>query len=426
MNKLKKISYIALMSALSSQSFASGHSADINLLNDRVKALEESLNSSVDVKNEKYAMRSIYSNKLNPSIGVVLNGVYSDFSESSSEFSGFQVDEEGERGDDGFSLGETELNFTSNIDDKFTGSVTAALANEDGSIVVELEEAYIKSTAELGLPTGLGFTAGRALAKIGYLNEHHAHTDDFADRPLPYRVYLNKAYNDDGIQLSYLLPTDFYAEIGGGNFASSDFPASNDDGNSSYTAYLKIGGDIGENQNWLLGVSTLSASAQSGRANEDGITFTGDSDLVIVDFKYIIDLSNSSDDSELILQGEYFTRDESGTYTDTVASVSDVAYDDETSGYYLQAVYKFAPKYRVGFRYSELTTADDVTGLSSSSLNANGFDPSAYAVMFDITNSEFSRIRVQYNNEELSDGVEDDQFMLQYVMSFGAHSAHKY
>ena len=50
------------------------------------------------------------------------------------------------------------------------------------------------------------------------MNEHHAHTDDFADCPLPYRAFLNKAYNDDGLEVSHVLPTDFYTEIGGGVF----------------------------------------------------------------------------------------------------------------------------------------------------------------------------------------------------------------
>lgn len=46
--------------------------------------------------------------------------------------------------------------------------------------------------------------------------------------------------------------------------------------------------------------------------------------------------------------------------------------------------------------------------------------------MVDWSNSEFSRIRVQYNHESPGDGIEDDQILLQYIMSLGAHGAHKY
>ena len=46
--------------------------------------------------------------------------------------------------------------------------------------------------------------------------------------------------------------------------------------------------------------------------------------------------------------------------------------------------------------------------------------------MTDWTNSEFSRVRLQFNSAELAAGQNDSQFMLQYIMSIGAHGAHKY
>jgi hypothetical protein len=46
--------------------------------------------------------------------------------------------------------------------------------------------------------------------------------------------------------------------------------------------------------------------------------------------------------------------------------------------------------------------------------------------MADWTNSEFSRIRFQVNKEDLAANQSDDQVLLQYIMSFGAHGAHKY
>ena len=74
------------------------------------------------------------------------------------------------------------------------------------------------------------------------MNEHHAHTDDFADRPLPYRAFLNKAYNDDGIEVSYVLPTDFYTEIGGGVFRGDDFPFGGSDGEGigAFSAFARF------------------------------------------------------------------------------------------------------------------------------------------------------------------------------------------
>ena len=45
--------------------------------------------------------------------------------------------------------------------------------------------------------------------------------------------------------------------------------------------------------------------------------------------------------------------------------------------------------------------------------------------MLDFSNSEFSRLRLQYNDDH-SSAVADGQVMLQYIMSLGAHGAHQF
>ena len=80
---------------------------------------------------------------INPSIGIILNGKYNNFSQSSSEIKGFGVGEEWERGREGLLIDESELNFSGNMDDKFYGSLTAAIVREDGADKIELEEAYL-------------------------------------------------------------------------------------------------------------------------------------------------------------------------------------------------------------------------------------------------------------------------------------------
>ncbi len=373
--------------------------------------------------------RNILDNSFNPSIGVILNGKFSNYSNGTSEIAGFGVGEEGERGREGIALDESELNFSANVDDKFFGSMTAAIVREGGEDKVELEEAFIQTMPGIGLPDGLSVKAGRALWTLGYLNSQHAHTDDFADRPLTNRVFLNSAYNDDGVEASYVLPTDFYTEIGGGLFRGDDFPlgGSNGEGAGAWSAYARIGDDIGSNQSWRMGGYLLSGEANTGRAsNEDAVTFIGDSNLYVADLRYTWAPTGNPRAQEVTLQGEYFLRDDEGTYEDTDASTGAVAFDDSASGWYVQSTYKFLPQWRVGARYSELQSADVPAGLVGSALDADGYDPKAYSAMLDWTNSEFSRVRAQYNHEELSRGEKDNQFILQYIMSLGAHGAHQY
>jgi hypothetical protein len=370
------------------------------------------------------AKRMVKDNSFNPSIGLILNGQYNHFSSDEGEIAGFAVGHEGERPGEGFGVDHTELNFTANVDDKFFGSTTAAIAQHEGEMEVELEEAYIQALPGLGLPAGMTVKAGRAFWTLGYLNEHHSHSDDFADRPLPYRVFFNEAFNDDGFELSYLLATEIYSEIGAGLFRGDDFPFGGAEGSGAgaWSVFGRVGGDLDSNQSWRLGGYLLSGDVPGGRvSNEDELTYLGDVDLYLVDLRYTWAPTGNARQKEVTFQGEYFWRNENGSYQEEGGSA--VASDGSSSGWYAQAVYKFAPQWRVGLRTSQLQVAN---GLGVGVLDSQGHDPKAYSVMLDWTNSEFSRVRLQYNREELAQGQDDDQIILQYIMSIGAHGAHKY
>lgn len=399
----------------------------IATLESKLKKLEQKSSASPRINTPASGGRSIRDNSFNPSIGVILNGRASSFSRSTSEIAGFGVGEEGERGKEGLTIDESEINFSANVDDKFYGSLTTAIVREDGSDEIELEEAYIQTLPGLGLPDGARIKAGRAYWTFGYLNEHHSHEDNFVDRPLPYRVYLNKSFNDDGAEFSYVLPTDLYSEIGGGVFRGDDFPAGgSSSGLGAWSAFARVGGDIGDNQSWRVGGYVLHSDVNSRKSNEDMVTFVGKSNLYAADLRYTWSPTGNAKDQELTLQAEYFYRQEDGTYEDAAAGTLIIPFDDGSSGWYAQSVYKFAPAWRVGARYTMLHSPDVPAGLSGSALDSAGHDPYALSVMGDWASSEFGRIRLQYNWEELSEGQDDRQFYLQYVMSFGAHGAHAF
>lgn len=370
------------------------------------------------------SQRNIGSNDFNPSIGAILQGKHNSFSKRNSEFSGFAVGEEGERSSEGFTLDETEINLAASIDDKFRASSTIALVQEDGT-QVELEEAYIET---LALPFGVNAKAGRFFASIGYLNEYHSHADDFTDRPLPYRVFLNKQYNDDGIQASWIAPTDLYTELGFGLFRGGDFPGGGEgDSNiGAWTAFARVGGDVGNNGAWRLGLSTLQVDDLERSSNEDELEFSGDNKMYIVDGRYIWAPNGNNRNKELILQAEYMRRDEDGVYDDLAAGSGPVSYDENQSGWYAQGVYKFHPQWRLGARYSQLNPGNVPAALLGTALDDQNHDPKSFSLMADWTNSEFSRLRLQYNVEELSDNNRDNQITLQYIMSMGAHAAHPF
>ena len=206
-------------------------------------------------------------NAFNPAIGIVLNGMFSEYSSDESEIPGFPTGHESERPAQGLSLGHSEIAISSNIDDKFHGNLTLGLGVHPGEPTeVELEEAYIQTLPGAGLPEGMRIKAGRSLWTFGYLNEQHRHGDDFADRPLPYRAFLDSAYNDDGAELSIVLPADFYSEIGLGVFRGDDTPfGGSANGRGAWSAYTRFGGDLGRDSAWRIGAYVLGGEARGER-----------------------------------------------------------------------------------------------------------------------------------------------------------------
>ncbi len=391
----------------------------------KIRALEAQKSQQTAKNKAPAGRRIIKDNSFNPSIGLVLNGKASSFTrKTAGDMAGFAIGEEGERGNEGLSIDESELNFSTNIDDKFYGSLTAAIVREEGEDKVELEEAYVQTLPNAGLPDGARLKFGRAFWTFGYLNEQHAHADDFADRPLPYRAYLNKAFNDDGVELSYVLPTEQYFEIGGGAFRGDDFPSGNSvTGLGGSSIFARTGGDLGNNQSWRFGAYAMYSDANARATEEGAVTFNGNSYLYAADVRYTYAPTGNAKAQELILQAEIFQRDENGTYN---VGGGPVALDDTSVGYYAQAVYKFSPSIRAGVRFSQLDAVETPAGLIGTDLDSRGHDPRTFSVMADWTNSEFGRIRLQYNHEDLNDVATDKQVILQYIMSLGAHGAHPF
>lgn len=375
-------------------------------------------------------------NSFNPAISLILDGRYSYFSQDPDDYqlSGFMLGGEAGPGERGFSLGHSELIMSANADDKFYGRFTLALAEHEGEAEVEIEEAFFQT---LGLDYGLQITGGRFYSDIGYLNSQHAHQWDFVDAPLIYRGLFGNQLLDDGIQLNWLAPTDVYLSFGSELFRGSRFPLSADAGNGigAYTVYAKAGGDVGISNSWQAGVSYLDADTDGRSASGHGHSgtqdtheppaFSGDSKTWGVDLVWKWAPDGNRRQRNLQLQYEYYRRDDDGML---VEGDEFGTYQGEQSGWYAQAVYQFIPRWRFGLRYDALDSAaagSDPDLIHEAGLDNESHKPSRWSLMTDWSNSEFSRFRLQYNRD-VSSPVVDDQWMLQYLLSLGAHGAHKY
>ena len=359
-------------------------------------------------------------------IGVWLQPTYRQYSLDESGIPGFFPGHEGERPHkQGLGVDHTEFYWSASKADQLRGSAVIAIAEHEGETEIEFEEAYVETLNSYLLPEGANVKLGRAFWTLGSLNAQHSHSDNFADRPLPYRVFLDKAFNDDGAEISYKLPIDMYAVVGAGSFRGNDFPyggvEEGQEENNAQSAYIRVGNKIDENSSWRAGAYMLSGEVGSRTVSHEhegetpeSFSFSGDSDLFIYDVRYSY--------KNLVLTGEYFTRTEDGTLTIQEGSdpAEDFSMDDvDSSGWYISGVYELNPTMRAGVRYSKLGSPDmdPVLGGDHAGQNPNGYDPTAIAYMIDWNHSDNSLIRFQINQEEMKDGETDDQFIVQYIMN---------
>ena len=295
----------------------------------------------------------------------------------------------------------------------------------------------------LALPAGLSLKAGRFFSGVGYLNEVHSHAWDFADQPLVYQALMDGQLAQDGAQLKWLAPTDMYLEFGAEAGNGQRFPGTRlaRNGLNGGALLLHVGNDIGDSVSWRAGLSWLdvdaadrSFAASAGADPTASGAFSGRSRTWVADGTLKWSPHGNGTDHSLKLQGEYLQRRESGQlgYLDAQQSLAG-DYRSSQSGWYLQGVYQFLPRWRAGLRYDALDSGTPRIGLATQGvLPAGAFallapaTPSRVTMMVDWNPSEFSRLRAQYAWDDARDSLRDRQLILQYLYSIGAHGAHKF
>ena len=339
----------------------------------------------------------------------------------------------------GFSLNHTELVLAANIDPYWRGQ--AIIATLDGT--AEVEEAWFQS---LGIGHGIGLKGGRFRSGIGYLNEQHPHMWDFADAPLMYQAMFGThgSYAQDGVQFKWLAPTETFVEFGAEIGRGANFPGTdrNKNGSGAAAVFAHVGGEVGVSNSWRAGVSYLTTRAKSRTAHFAGTVddeveglFDGRSQSYIADFVWKWAPNGNPKYQNFKLQTEYFQRREKGDLTcatpdDAGAAVACdgllSAYRTRQSGWYAQGVYQFTPHWRAGLRYEQLDSGVRDFGDNAAYLLVDSYRPKKASAMIDYSWSEFSRVRLQYAQDKSMLGITDNQVTVQYIMSLGAHGAHKF
>jgi len=353
-------------------------------------------------------------NTFNPGIAAVLNGFYFAASRdpATGRIAGIASGNDISLQPRGFSIGESEVSFTANIDPFMSGFLDISFQNDNTPAV---EEAYILSK---DLPYGLTLKGGRFLSAIGYINERHAHDWLFSDAPLPYRAFLNNQYGDDGLQVRWLAPTDQFLEFGAEVFRGDSYPAagSRNAGAGTFTAFVNTGNDINDSSSWLAKASYLHSEARNRDSN--GHLFSGSTQLGVLSGVYKWAPGGNPTVSNLTMTTELFLDRQAGFY-------DGVRLSQDRWGGYIQGMYQFMPRWSVGLRYAQLSTAPVPIALNASDLDDLGHASRASTAMLEFDTSEFGRFRASYTHDEA--GFKPiDEVLLQYTVIYGPHGAHRY
>lgn len=336
----------------------------------------------------------------------------------------------------GFNMRHLELQFSAAVDPYFKGTAIGAIL-EDGA---EMEVAQIET---LSLPHGLAVKAGKFFSDFGYLNAKHSHEWDFVDRPLIHSLTLGgHGLNEIGVQGSWLAPTPFYLLAGvealqGKNewaFAyEGEAPLPSHDGPRLCVGWLKAAPNLPGPH--ALEVGIFGAWGRHQEAHDGDLEGTtdhwldGDSSLWGLHAVYKRASPRPYGQGDLVIQAEYIRRyrDLEVMDHDLVPDLVGRSREDDQDGYYLQATYGFAPRWRTGLRWDQVGLAN-TTDLPDGSSDEYG-DSWRISGMVDFSPSEFSRLRVQVSQGRYAAEQGDldvVECLVQLMVSLGAHGAHSF
>lgn len=330
------------------------------------------------------AMGSRISQTLNPDIGVVVD-ILGALSES----------QEDEEGNDKFSVRELELTIGHDIDPytRFDSTITFS-DTED----VEIEEAYVTF---LELPGQLQVRAGRMRPKIGKASAVHRDQLDTVDEPLVVQRYLGaEGLFRTGVEVSRYLPQfagpltqEVTVGILEGGIGEGGSLFGDTRRHPTYYAHLKNSWDLSPSTNLELGGTYLLGS--SGADDRRDVQAFG-ADLTLR--HHFTSVRTLKWQSELYAQKR-----------DDVISTN-----DDPIGFYSLLDFRVSRRWGFGARYDwvELVLADPMWPDDKEK---------AYSAYITFFQSEFARLRLQYQLVESASGARDNRFFLQGTFAVGVH-----
>ncbi len=284
-----------------------------------------------------------------------------------------------------FQFRAAELNVEAPID-PFLKGWAVITGTSGGTTTVDVEEAALQTTS---LPYNLTVTGGRMFAAFGRLVHWHDHELPVTQRPLSIDSFVGGESRADGIEVSYLFPTDTYINATAGMYdkIGADNTRQDPAGLRSLDQFTYLGRlstyeDIGDDHSVELGVDSAWTPKRfvTGTTNTRKDTWRT---LSSVDFTYRYQPTQGGLYQGIVWGTEILQNDERRFDANNNPANRVNAY----SGYsYIQA--KMGPRLRPGVLVDLAEGLDQARQLTKT-----------YSAFLTYDVSEFQRLRVVYSRQ---------------------------
>lgn len=310
-------------------------------------------------------------------------------------------------------------------------------SEEFGKAVFEIEEAAIQTTA---LPYNFSVRGGRFFADWGYLGRRHAHDLPQIDIPPSLAMFMGNGNRTDGLELSWLAPTDTYLAVTAGWGYGFGFMGEGPLANirtqviqgSTFFGSVRTYKDITDDHNVEMGFSWLyTPQSRVPEAMEAAMLAVDEDDPVDrhtfnVDFHYRWYPLGRGLRQSLSIHGEVLYDFGQGRRSIFGNTKSRGAW-----GGYVYTEYRINKQWRPGFRFDYFQfpsepaiVTNPQTGNPGSTVNSSGnrTDAMTYSPYVTYYPSEFQRFVLQYNHSRFGNTVDpQNQVLLQWQVVIGSH-----
>lgn len=318
----------------------------------------------------------------------------------------------------GFNMNSAELFFFSPVDPYFNFYANIPVT-ENG---VSIEEAYVVTTALL---EGWQIKGGKFKSNFSRLDSQHPHAWDFWDIALPYRAFLGGEGlgGEKGVQLTYLPTLPIYTLFGAEVLQGENpllFGPGAEEGPHAFTFFVKSSVDTSDYSTLYFGPSVLFGKTDNINGLP-GAEVRGNSTLYGLEavWKW-----KPTSRKAVTIQSEYLLLTQTGTATDTATGFID-SLKRKQDGFYVQGIYRIS-RWGIGVRYDTLNVLSDT--FEQAGVQKNYGKPWRETASLEYNPSEFARIRLQLSHDrsDTVTGRTNDEAILQFNFTVGAHPAHSF